>query len=360
MPRSAPSGIRNRLKGLESKIKEPLQAWLYDRHHVQAAKRTYQAIVDQIPEHALDDATRGRIREYGRDVLGSGRFAPWLETYAAYRGAFLEGWIPNNYFGRILVPSWRIYPRIDTKTIGRRILGTDRLPDLAYHINGTWLDTNREILSQATVKDVLFKSHSHVFVKLDGSSQGKGVSKIAKADFDAAAIAARGNLVIQAPIRQHQFFDELSPDSVATLRITTVKLDGAKAERRASFLRIGLKEMEVVRARDELDVSIVDGTGALDRTACDDRWRMFREHPDTGAVFAGMIVPGFEKAVRFCEDLHDSSPFSTVVGWDIAIDRDREPVLIEWNTGHVEIAHTEASVGPSFRGLGWEDIWKRV
>ena len=59
-----------------------------------------------------------------------------------------------------------------------------------------------------------------------------------------------------------------------------------------------------------------------------------------------------------CEQLHDQSPFSVLIGWDLAIDPSGAPVLMEWNEGAAAIAFAEASLGPCFKTLGWENEWR--
>jgi hypothetical protein len=354
-----PGVVKTGLQEVDRRLRKRVQDRLYHASHARKAATAYGQILAQFPEHALDAAQRRRIRDYSKEVLGETWYAPWLEVFAAFRGEFIEGWIPDNYFGRVLAPSWRTFPMIDRKTTSKKILGTDRLPDLAYQINGFWLDTNNESLAVADLERLLFAENSHVFVKRDGFSAGTGVRKIAREDFDPHALAAFGNLVVQAPIRHHPFFDDLSPTSLATLRVTTIKPPMGKAESRAMLLRIARKGPEIAREGDEILVGILDRTGKLNSFAVDDYWQVSHEHPDTGARYEGTIIPGFEDAVRFCEDLHDRNPYSGVVGWDLTLDPDLRPALIEWNTGHVGTKVAEASIGPCFRGLGWEDVWRK-
>jgi hypothetical protein len=39
--------------------------------------------------------------EYAKDVLGSIKYSPWLKAYAVFSGTFKEGWIPDNYYGKV-------------------------------------------------------------------------------------------------------------------------------------------------------------------------------------------------------------------------------------------------------------------
>jgi Sugar-transfer associated ATP-grasp len=321
------------------------------------ARAAYEVIVTQYPARSLSEADKKRISDYSNDVFGSGKFAPWLELYSAYRGKFLEGWIPENYFLKVLAPSWRSYNNIDAKTIARRILGSDRVPDRAYFINGFWLDRDHQHIENDRLQDYLFADADALFIKTDRSAQGAGVSKISRAQFDWEHLSRLGNLVVQSAIDQHPFFDRFTSDSVATLRVTTVKPPGRKAEHKASILRLGHGGGTVVTA-DAIRVPVVDDRGTLADRAADASWMSHRAHPDTHVAFAGERIPGFQQAVALCEKLHDQSPFSVLIGWDVAIDSHGDPVLMEWNQGTAGIALSEASLGPCFRDLGWEDVWR--
>ena len=74
--------------------------------HINAKPSLLSGDGDAGPGPALSPAQRKRIQEYSKDVFGSRRFAPWLELYSAYRGEFIEGWIPENYYMRVLLPTW--------------------------------------------------------------------------------------------------------------------------------------------------------------------------------------------------------------------------------------------------------------
>jgi hypothetical protein len=163
-----------------------------------------------------------------------------------------------------------------------------------------------------------------------------------------------GNCVIQLPIRQHPFFDEIVSGSVATIRITTVKDGGGKIDARAVYLRLGRSDNEWVQAKSLVRVAIVDGE--LDAFGYTPEWRRWRCHPDTKVGFAGKRIPGLAKAIETCISLHRSVPHFAILGWDAAIDRDERVQIMEWNGGHTDIKFSEAVTGPSFLGLGWERL----
>ena len=47
---------------------------------------------------------------------------------------------------------------------------------------------------------------------------------------------------------------------------------------------------------------------------------------------AGYQLPSYEKAIEMVKRLHLKLPWFNLVGWDIAIQEDGNPVLIEFNT----------------------------
>ncbi|KLK92228.1 hypothetical protein AA309_15675 [Microvirga vignae] len=314
--------------------------------------------MSQDPSRALSATQQRIIRDYSKDVLGDFAFATWLETYTAYRGKFLEGWIPLNYYTCVLVPSWTRYHDIDAKISTRRILGSEQIPDIAYHFNGFWLDHDYREISPRNLRDLVFAHADAVFAKLDRSSQGRGVWKIKNTEFDPEKLAHMGDLVLQSPIQQHPFYDRFSSESVATLRITTVKEPGRPALMKASTLRVARHGAEIVRSDASIRVPIIDDQWTLSERGADSGWASLAAHPDSGSTFAGAVVPGFERAVALCQKLHDQSPVSMLIGWDIAIDRSEAPVLMEWNQGRADVKFHEAAIGPCFKGLGSEEVWK--
>jgi hypothetical protein len=259
---------------------------------------------------------------------------------------------------KVLLRTWARYHHIDSKTIARRILGTELIPDLAYCINGFWLDRDHRQLQTSKLKDYLFADADAVFVKADRGARGEGVRKITRDEFDLEQLSRLGNIVVQSAIRQHPFFNQFTPDCVSTLRITTVKPPGQSAEHKASILRFGHAGATFVTG-DAIRVPVIDDRGTLSERAADASWVPHMVHPDSRVAFSGKHIPGFQRAVAMCEKLHDESPFAVLIGWDVAIDRSGAPVLMEWNEGAAGIALSEASLGPCFKNLGWENVWRK-
>ncbi len=337
------------------------QARAIDQQHREEAETRYRAIIGQHPDRALSDARRRQIGEYAHDVLGSVTFAPWLEAYTALRGEFREGWLPDNYIERYLVPfsSGRMNA-LSTRSLANRLLQTDLFPDLAYGVNGAIYDTSYEPLELSALAKHLFAERETAFLKIEGSIRGFGVTRLDAGSFDPGALPKGRDFVIQRAVRQHPFFDELSPDAAATLRITTVKQPGRKSEARGAFLRLGRAGATVVGHGSSLSVPVVDtGTGALASYGVLKDWVTTDRHPDTGVTFASRTIPSFRAVIDACTALHDRLPHIWYIGWDTCVTSSGEVVLFEFNTGHAGVKLPEAATGPHFLGLGWDRLHLR-
>ena len=299
--------------------------------------------------------------EYAREVLGSARYAPWLHVYTAVSGRFREGWIPDNYYGLVVDPrkSGEAARVALIKSFTNRILDTEALPDLAYVIDGVYYGRNYRPIAQDELVELLFARDERTVFKADNSYQGRSVTFMTREDFPTEGRTRLPDGVFQSPIHQHDFFAAMSPRSTATLRITTAReLDGSVSVK-AAYLRLGRASDDIVTCRSHVRVAVDVANGTLSDTGYLHDWRRTDTHPDTGFRFAGQAIPGFRDAAQLCKTLHESCPHMLCLGWDLCIDQDDKPQIMEWNARYNDIKFSEATTGPCFRGLGWEQLWKR-
>jgi len=330
--------------------------------HTQHNHETYRLLKSIESEKGKTDPKFAKLSaEYARDVFGWVGYAPWLVVYSAMAGEFKEGWIPDNYYG------WTVVPKVsgpfgtvtDAKTLSRKLLSTDRLPDVAYHMNGLFYDTSWNAIPPESLAEHIFDSESRIVYKADNSCRGHGVRVLTKETFDIGKIIGDGGGVFQKFVAQHAFFDEIMPDSGATLRLTTVIDDNGKASCRAAFMRFGRKADTHVKWDSSVKIAVDLATGKLFPKGFLSDWRSVESHPDTGFVFAGKTLPEFGKCVGFALETHQSSPYFRSIGWDMIVDADGEIQLFEWNGAHNDIKFSEAAHGPCFADLGWEKLWRR-
>lgn len=297
----------------------------------------------------LRAADRKRCRDYAREVLGSARFAPWLEVYTSISGGFREGWIPDNFYGQMVTPGLKgAYAKVaDYKSLSARLLDTPALPDIAYVARGRLFDRGYRAIAVGDLP-----RRGKLVFKPDGSLQGIGVRVFGSGDPIEPGRMPDG--VLQTYIDQHNELAAFCDVAVATLRLTTVIEPDGTAGLRAGFIRFARRGESHVSSATHVSATVDIASGEMSGTAFLPGFLPTDRHPDSGITFARRVVPGFAECATLARDLQMKVPFVPCVGWDFAVDRDGAPVLMEWNSSHNGIKLSEAASGPCFRGLNWE------
>ena len=348
---------------MKSQIKKQLDKYKEKRYNIRHGKEALKIldVIEKDTNYKLSNKMRSTIDDYALEILGSKMYAPWLYVYTAYNQEFKEGWIPDNYFGYIVAPKVNkgLGTLAATKTLSKKVLHTDLLPDKFYIIDDTLYDLNYNIIPNDKIKGNLFKESNELFLKLDNSNQARGVFKISSENFNLKQLFDKGDAVIQSPIKQADFFEEVVPGSVATLRINTIKNNNHQIVFSSSFLRFGRLNEEFVKVNSSINVPILDINGTFGEFASDPIWKRHYSHPDTGFKFAGNKIPFFKNAVDACIKLHQKMPHLGIIAWDISLSNEGKIYLMEWNAKHPGIKFPEAAVGPTFKDLNWDKLHKK-
>lgn len=293
-------------------------------------------------------------------MLGSKKYAPWLYVYTAFNQEFKEGWIPDNYYGKVVVPKTNNHlgSLANVKTLTNKLIETDLLPYEVYKVNNNFYDNSYNHIPLQKLENYLFSRNDKYYVKRDDSNQGRGVFIIRKDQFDINELLEIDNCVIQEPITQSNWFSDITDLEGVTIRITTVRTNSNKIQTRAGTLRVGIEESEIVKHYDSIRVPISVKDRALGSFGTDSFWKKYKEHPKSGYIFEGKKLPAFDHVKKELESLHEKFIHYSVIGWDISIDKENKPKIIEWNASHPGIKFHEAFIGPCFTGLEWENLWK--
>jgi hypothetical protein len=353
--------MSNYLAALKNAMRRA-EAIAADHSYHSDQKRQAEQLVESMTSSAGSRQAAALFRrcdEYARDVLGSIKYSPWLKAYTVFAGEFKEGWVPDNYYGKVVAPKLGgDYGEISNcKSISRRLFQTELLPDLAYSVNGLFYTPAMEQIKPDELRKYLFNKTDKVVYKLDNGLQGKSVFVYDANNFpDGSVIFDNG--VFQGYIVQHSFFDAFDSRSVSTLRVTTVVDDQADVSCRAAYLRLPRGTDTHVKSATAIKVAVNLHDGELHEQGYFPDWVPTTRHPDSGQSFARQVVPHFQECVKICLSLHRRMALPRVIGWDAIIDAAGETVVMEWNGGHNDIKFSEAATGPCFADLGWQNLWK--
>lgn len=88
--------------------------------------------------------------------------------------------------------------------------------------------------------------------------------------------------------------------------------------------------------------------GQLREVAYSAAGQKFDVHPTTGILFENYYIPNFDKVKSIVKCLAAKNPHFRLVSWDIAIDENDNPVLIEANLCDGELDFHQLNNGPIF------------
>ena len=347
------------LCNLESFVRFNLKSVLdyrYHRNHMILARKILMSI--ERAKGALSRQIMKHCDSYAIDVLGGRNFAAWLYVYSAVAGRFKEGWIPDNYYGSVVLPRIKGgYGKVSSlKSLNSTIFSHESFPDILSYANGVFFDTECRLLHPDSIKGRLFYDQDKVVYKLNDSSRGKGIFFFDAQSFSPGAIYKLGNGLFQSIVNQHEVFQEFAKGSVATLRMTTVVEDDGKTSLRACYLRLGTGADTHVQSKSHVRIPIDIRSGAFHDFGFTTDWLEIDCHPTSKVKFLGKFIPAYDDCLNLVTTLHKKVPYVRCIGWDVTIDDKQSVKVMEWNGEHNDIKFSEATQGPCFSDLHWERL----
>ena len=322
-----------------------------------------QAKMNKIKDRKyLSDAQKKEIVDYYYQLTGKTISTLDHEYFYSRTGIYTKKYIPMGFFQAEVVGRLNrmdCYNSYSDKNLDDVLLTTVKHPHYYLkNINGYYYFEGQPVSKARAVE--LCANLNDVIIKPSLSLQGNGVKKISVKDgitsFGGLGIGElfdqyNKDFLIQEAVHQHPIIATLNPTSVNTMRMATYR-SGMEVLLVYAVIRIGRKG-QVIDNQSAGGISAkINPDGTLGKYAFgkvgDDRI----EKTDTGIVLEGYQLPSYDKAVEKVKELHYSLPLFDLVGWDIALDEEGEPVLIEWN----------GRPGPSQTacGTGYGDLTERI
>ena len=186
------------------------------------------------------------------------------------------------------------------------------------------------------------KTHDKFIIKPLSLHGGKGFRMIDKgiksADAESLLLEylelpeySKGFL-LEELIIQDSRMAELHPESVNTIRISTINL-GKTIETKWPVLRMGKGDSVVDNAAAGGIVAAIDETtGTIISAADEQRGSSYTIHPDTHKPLIGFQIPCWNELRETIKTMASMSPDCRIMGWDMAL-TDKGWVVVECNYG---------------------------
>jgi len=190
-----------------------------------------------------------------------------------------------------------------------------------------WLDGGRQRLESRLDRG------ERIVVKPVNGRKGTAIEFVS--DARALEAARPVDVLATAFVQQAPYAADIFGGSVNTVRVVTVRAEGAPALVAMALHRFGLSttggvdntSVGALVTRIDLETGIMDKAFQITGGT---RVRWLERHPETDRPITGVRIPDWGAVKTLCLDLCAAFPFLRYVGWDIAVTQDG-PVVIEGN-----------------------------
>lgn len=313
--------------------------------------------------------------EYWHGLTGKKIPLWWHRLYASYTGVFDPKYIPEILFSARL--ELNASNRVDRLSLGDKnnlLLfaqgGGFRLPVEYCRSKSGHISKNGISFDDQGVKDLLWNIGPCVIKKTRDTSSGRDVaianiingvdteSNLAVIDI----IKKMGHdWVCQERICQHESISDLYHGSVNTLRIVTYLIPSGVGVSPVA-LRLGRSGSLVDNAHAGGIFISVDNDGYLGDEGFTEYQDRFNIHPDSRIKFADYRIEGVKSAINAAKRSHLVVGGFGFISWDVAIDSDGNPVLIEVNLTSQTVWFPQMASGKAMFGSDTEEVvrffWK--
>ena len=279
--------------------------------------------------------------------------------YTEKTGEYFSNYIPDDiYFNDINYHfnDYQAFKIVDNKTNYDKLFPTINQPlILASRKNGFWYIGDDIVLFEQVV-ELLLKEQA-VFVKRAtdcGGANGvffvenQGKDQFVN-DFNAVVEKISTDIAIQRLVVQHDDIAKLNPDSVNTLRLLSILHKEGQVKVYSALLRIGGGKSKVDNFCSGGMAVGVNENGCLRKYGYYLNGNRITAHPLSNIEFEGYKLPSFEKAVELVKQAHMYVPHFRMVSWDVAIQKDGNPILIEANLADGQLDFHQLTNGPLFK-----------
>ena len=298
------------------------------------------------------------IRPYWRQFRVRTPKKYWFLLYCAGSNPFSPKYIPEDLWFRDIVPHYNnlIFAKAlqDKCLFGLLFPGIRQPETLLRRMAGVYTDGGGRLLTEAEAA-ACCRGEGRVIAKPSVSTgQGRGIrffdsDSMTEEELRELLNSFGQNYIIQKKLSQHPALAALNPRSVNTVRVMTF-LHGNEVRILSSILRIGGGDNEVDNVSRGGYQCTIRPDGRLEPTAITKQSGQWVRVSETagGISFADVTVPSYDRILDAVRAAAGTMGHFRLLGWDIAVDPEGEPVLIEYN---VIPGQNQSTCGPTFGAL---------
>ncbi|TVR18836.1 MAG: hypothetical protein EA391_01615 [Balneolaceae bacterium] len=287
------------------------------------------------------------VEEYWLHHLGVRINPAWHHIYANFTGfedvkyVSIEPWF-DVIHDELNQPIF-YYPTFGDKNFTDIIFDRSYLPKTVFkRIRGSYYDEENRPISEKDAFNRYSADDEDKVAKPSMSSQGdrvflvKNNGKELNVNGEAKTVQQLSellgdNFIVQYRVKQHDELDKIYPHSLNTFRVNTLRLNGKMVDL-ISVMKFGSSGKINDNHKDAYYCG-VNKKGELSQTAFTRMYEPVLVHPETGVSFHSLgKIPAYERIRTLCSTLHSKIPHLDYASWDVAVNKDGNPIIIEVNS----------------------------
>lgn len=224
---------------------------------------------------------------------------------------------------------------------------------ICYRQNKFWFDCNGDIIDEAHALKAIEEYDTSFIKKATDSMGGHGIFCYEKCKNSIIEVKEYVNtfdsdVIVQCCLAQSAALSKLNDSSVNTIRVMSLLRKDGSLKICSSILRMGRAGSRVDNASSGGVTCGIDDNGKLKKIGFSPDGKSYTHHPTSHVKFDGYEIPNFDKVKGLVKKLAYMTPMFRLVSWDIALNEENQPVLIEANLYVGELEFHQLNNGPIF------------
>lgn len=282
----------------------------------------------------------------------------WHRYYKGMNGEFHKDYIPYDIFNPRINPRLnqrRQWPALLDKNLTYTLFKEFNQPKhVVQNINGFYYINDKIVDLQEAIKACESIKVKLIIKPTIDTGRGKMVnafnlvnSKTTYKNYSVEKLFELYNkdFVVQEFLEQSDILKSLNPSSLNTLRVVSY-LNNDGVHILSSILRIGKPGNSTDNFSTGGLFCGISENGMLKGKGYSPKGDIVTE-TSTGIILKDCKIPSYEKVLKMIRSMHYVVPYFKIISWDIGINKDNSPFLIEYNT-HRQGIDLQMATGPLF------------
>lgn len=312
------------------------------------------------PMKPLSEGQKAEVKTFFKKHIGREVLTDWHQYFYSRNGFWSEKYIPTSIYNTEIL--WRLnkfhfrYAYADKGIYDSMFHDINRPQTIIKNIHGYYYD-GQHPLTEAEAMERCGSLKEAIIKPTLGGTWGVGVKLIKTADGIVSDTngsvkdlfaSYKQNFIVQERLEQHPDMAKLNPTSLNTIRVMSYHR-GNEIVILYAVVRIGRKGQIIDNeTAGGIKADIDLNTGRINGSAMGSPTEGRMATTDVGTATDGYQIPCFDKVLDTVKEMHLRIPYFNLIGWDMSVDKDGKPTLIEWNSAPQlsQVGH-----GPAFGDL---------